>query len=167
MPSFASVAQSVLVSTAKSWEDVSRWYWNLCLPHLEATNEAISNKVAEIVKSLDGEDEKIRAIFKFVSQEIRYMGLTLEEESPGYAPHDVHVTFDNRYGVCRDKAALLVAMFRIAGIKAYPVLISVGPKMDADVPLPYFNHAIVAVETSNGGEGGGCMLMDPTNENKK
>ena len=167
MPSFGSVAQSILVSTVKTWEDVSRWYWNLCLPRLEATNAAMSNKVAEIVKGIDGENEKIRAIFKFVSQEIRYMGLTLEEESPGYAPHDVHITFDNRYGVCRDKAALLVAMFRIAGIKAYPVLIRVGPKMDADVPIPYFNHAIVAVETSGNEENGGFLLMDPTNENTK
>ena len=163
MPSFSSVAQKLLVSTVKSWEDVSRWYWRLCLPRIEATNEAMTNKVAELTKGCATEEEKIRAFFKFVSQEVRYMGLTLEEESPGYAPHDVHITFDNRYGVCRDKAALLVAMFRIAGIDAYPVLISVGPKMDEDVPLPYFNHAIVAVAD----KGKGFTLMDPTNENTK
>ena len=145
MPSFSSVAQKVLVSTSKTWEDVSRWYWELCRPRLEATNEAMTNKVAALVKGAASDEEKIRALFRFVSQEIRYMGLTLEDESPGYAPHDVHLTFDNRYGVCRDKAALLVAMLRIAGFEAYPVLIYVGPKMDADVPLPYFNHAIVAV----------------------
>ena len=145
MPSFGSVAQKVLVSTSKSWEDVSRWYWELCRPRLEATNGAMTNKVAELTGGLKTDTERMRAIFKFVSQEIRYMGLTLEEESPGYAPHDVSLTFDNRYGVCRDKAALLVAMLRIAGFEAYPVLIYVGPKMDEDVPLPYFNHAIVAV----------------------
>lgn len=167
MPSFGSVAQTLLVSTSKSWEDVSKWYWGLCRPRLEATNEAMTNKVSEIVKGLDGGREKVRAIFKFVSQEIRYMGLTLEDESPGYAPHDVSLTFDNRYGVCRDKAALLVSMFRIAGFNAYPVLIRVGPKMDEDVPLPYFNHAIVAVETPSGMEGGELTLMDPTNENTR
>ena len=162
MPPFGSVAQSLLVSTVGSWEDVSRWYWKLCHPRLEATNPAMTNKVSEIVKNINGDMDKVRAIFKFVSQEIRYMGLTLEDESPGYAPHDVSLTFDNRYGVCRDKAALLVAMLRIAGFKAYPVLINVGSKMDADVPLPYFNHAIVAVDI-----GGEFVLMDPTNENTK
>ena len=166
MPSFRSVAQTILVSTSKNWEDVSKWYWGLCRPRLEATSEAMTNKVSEIVNGIDGGKEKVRAIFKFVSQEIRYMGLTLEEESPGYAPHDVRLTFDNRYGVCRDKAALLVSLLRIAGFNAYPVLIRVGPKMDEDVPLPYFNHAIVAVEEPPGGDGGGeFMLMDPTNEN--
>ena len=175
MPSFGSVAQKVLVSTSKSWEDVSRWYWKLCLPHLEATNGAMTNKVAELTEGLKTDTEKIRALFKFVSQEIRYMGLTLEEESPGYAPHDVHLTFDNRYGVCRDKAALLVAMLRLAGFDAYPVLIDVGAKMDEDVPLPYFNHAIVAVAQPVSAEGSGAanphhlnyILMDPTNENTK
>ncbi|MBQ3096897.1 MAG: DUF3857 domain-containing protein, partial [Kiritimatiellae bacterium] len=162
MPSFGSVAQSLLVSTVGSWEDVSRWYWKLCLPRLESTNPAMTNKVSEIVKIVNGDMDRVRAIFKFVSQEIRYMGLTLEDESPGYAPHDVCLTFDNRYGVCRDKAALLASMLRIAGFKAYPVLIRVGPKMDADVPLPYFNHAIVAVDI-----GGSFVLMDPTNENTK
>ena len=163
MPGFGSVAQKLIVSTVKSWEDVSRWYWELCRPRLEATNEAMTNKVASLTKGLKSDGEKIRALFKFVSQEVRYMGLTLEDESPGYAPHDVHITFDNRYGVCRDKAALLAAMLRIAGFEAYPVLIHVGPKKDEDVPMPYFNHAIAGV--AQGADG--FLLMDPTNENTK
>ena len=74
------------------------------------------------------------------------MGLTMEDTSPGYAPHDVSITFDNRYGVCRDKAALLTAMLRIAGHNAFPVLIHAGAKLDPEVPQPFFNHAVVAVE---------------------
>jgi transglutaminase-like putative cysteine protease len=123
MPPVWTQVQHVRVSTVGSWQELSKWYWELCLPHLERTNPAMTNKVAEI-----GRD--VRAIFKFVSQEIRYMGLTLEDTSPGYAPHDVDITFNNRYGVCRDKAGLLTAMLRIAGFKAFPVLINVGAKMD-------------------------------------
>ena len=166
MPSFRSVGQKLLVSTVKDWGEVSRWYWNLCRPRLDATNPAMTNKVASLTAGLATDEAKIRAIFKFVSQEIRYMGLTLEDESPGYAPHDVALTFDNRYGVCRDKAALLAAMLRIAGFEAYPVLIYVGPKMDEDVPLPYFNHAITAVRNPARADGS-FILMDPTNENTK
>ena len=167
MPAFACVAQKILVSTSESWSDVSRWYWNLCKPRLEATSSAMTNKVAQIAEGAKDETEKVRAIFKFVSQQVRYMGLTLEEESPGYAPHDVSLTFDNLYGVCRDKAALLVSMLRIAGFDAYPVLVQVGPKMDQDVPIAYFNHAIAAVELPGCGNSGKFLLMDPTNENTK
>lgn len=166
MPPMHTQVQRLIMSTAKDWETVSRWYWDLCLPRLAASNEAMTNKVNEIVSKEKTRTGKIRALFKFVSQEIRYMGITDEAEAPGYEPHDVKLTFDNRYGVCRDKAALLVEMFRIAGIKAFPVLIHAGAKMDEAVPLPYFNHAIVAVE-SVGEEikkHGKYILMDPTNE---
>ncbi|MBQ9727874.1 MAG: DUF3857 domain-containing protein, partial [Kiritimatiellae bacterium] len=104
----------------------------------------------------------VRALFDFVSREVRYMGAMAESEAPGYEPHDVSLTFDNRYGVCRDKAALLVAMLRMAGIDAWPVLINVGPRKDPQVPQPYFNHAIVAADS--GDPAGPYLLMDPTSE---
>lgn len=163
MPRLFTEVQHVRVSTAETWEELSRWYWNLCLPHITKTTSAMTNKVDEVLVGLENDDAKIRAIFKFVSQEIRYMGLTMEDTSPGYAPHDIDVTFDNRYGVCRDKAGLLVALLRIAGFEAYPVLIHVAEKIDPSVPRPFFNHAIVAVDRGNRD----YLLMDPTNENTK
>ncbi len=91
------------------------------------------------------------------------MGLTPEKDRPGFEPHDVCLTFGKKYGVCRDKAALLVAMLREAGLQSYPVLISVGTKRDPVVPDPDFNHAIVGVEL----EKGSYVLMDPTDENTR
>ena len=192
MPPFYTQVQHVRVSTASDWPEISKWYWDLCAPHLAKTNAAMVAKVEELIaQSKQSNNRTISQIFKFVSQEVRYMGLTMEDTSPGYAPHDVDVTFDNRYGVCRDKAGLLVAMLRLAGFKAFPVLIHVGAKHVPEVPQPYFNHAIVAVEDScaslTSGEDtasplGGAksreamspplqkakyILMDPTNENTK
>lgn len=87
-------------------------------------------------------------------------GITAETEAPGYEPHDVSLTFNQRYGVCRDKAALLVSMLELAGLKAYPVLFMAGYPKDDEVPNNYFNHAIVAVEDTPGH----YILMDPTYE---
>ncbi len=166
MPPYWTQGQNLRVSTASSWQELSKWYWDVSVPHLEKTNAAMMNKVEEIMGSVGANAapiDKVRAMYKFVSQEIRYMGLTMEDTSPGYAPHDVDLTFDNRYGVCRDKAALLVAMFRIAGFESYPVLISVSAaKMDNEVPTPFFNHAIVAVKLD-----GDYILMDPTDESSR
>ena len=181
MPPLYTQVQHVRVSTAESWPEISKWYWNLCAPHLAKTNAALVAKVKELVDQVKQSNNRtirtieqsnirtISRIFKFVSQEVRYMGLTMEDTSPGYAPHDVDVTFDNRYGVCRDKAALLVAMLRLAGFSAYPVLIHVGAKLDPEVPQPFFNHAIVAVEDSPRSSplAPPYILMDPTNENTK
>lgn len=160
MPPMYMYAQRLLLSTAPGWPDISRWYYRLCRPRLDAVTPEMKEKVAELTKHTDTPRAKVEALFQFVSQNIRYMGITPEEEAPGYEPHDVSLTFNNRYGVCRDKAALLVSMLELAGIKAYPVLFMAGPKKDAEVPNNYFNHAIVAAELTSGE----YALMDPTVE---
>jgi len=159
MPPVHTVVQRVLVSTAPDWETISRWYWKISEPHYE-TDEAIRAKVQELIKDIGDKQKKLEAVFTFVSQKIRYMGITVENTSPGYEPHDVQDTFKRRHGVCRDKAALLVAMLRVAGFEAFPTLIHVGVRKDSEVPQPYFNHAIVAVREKSGE----YTLMDPTAE---
>jgi len=162
MPDRYTVVQRLLVSTMDTWEELSSWYWNLCLPRLEPSPE-MEAKAQELVAGCTNTAEKIRAVFNFVSQDIRYMGITPEEEAPGYEPHDVTITFENRYGVCRDKAALLAAMLRLVNIEAFPVIIMAGPKKDEEVPQPFFNHAVTAAL----GDDGEYILMDSTDENTK
>lgn len=161
MPPLHTVCQRLLVSTASDWAELSRWYWGLCKPHLDAVSGEMRKTVEGLVEGVLTEQEKIWRIFTWVSQNIRYMGVTTETESPGYEPHDSSVTFERRHGVCRDKAALLASMLRLAGIDAFPVLIHVGEKRDPEVPMNFFNHAIVGVRES----AGEYLLMDPTNEN--
>jgi len=162
MPALHTVVQRLLVSTIADWKTISRWYWRLCEPHLKTT-PAIRRKVADLTRGIADRRKRVEAVFKFVSQKIRYMGITTEKTAPGYEPHDVRITFEKKYGVCRDKAALLVAMLREAGFQAYPVLIHNGPKKDPDVPQPYFNHAVSAVANPDGS----YLLMDATDENTK
>jgi transglutaminase-like putative cysteine protease len=161
MPPYDMALQRLLVSTTPDWQAISKWYWEVCKPHLAATTPELNKTVTELTAGAKSDLDKIKAVFDFVSKKIRYMGLTPEKDRPGFEPHDVRLTFDNKYGVCRDKAALLVAMLRFAGLNAYPVLVNVGSKKDPEVPEPGFNHAIVGVELKKGD----YVLMDPTAEN--
>ena len=138
MPPTHTQVQRLLLSTQADWPTVSRWYWNLSKPRIETTVPEMTATVGRLTAGADSRTERIRRIFTFVSQQIRYMGITDEAVAPGYEPHDVSMTFTNRYGVCRDKAALLVALLRLNGIEAFPVLIHAGAKLDPDVPLPFF-----------------------------
>jgi len=162
MPDLVNVVQRLLVSTIPDWEALSRWYYTLSEPHFIVTPQ-MRELVAELITGKQTEREKIEAIFQWVSQKVRYMGITVEAEAPGYEPHDTTLTFENRHGVCRDKAALLVVLLREAGFKAYPVIIHNGPKKDPEVPQPYFNHAISSIEL----EDGTYLLMDSTDETTK
>lgn len=163
MPPASEVLQRVLVSTLPDWPAVSQWYWDLSKSHLEAVTPEMKTKVASLTNGAASDLDRVKALFYDVSQKVRYMGRTAEKDRPGFEPHDVCMTFDKKYGVCRDKAALLVSLLRLAGFPAYPVLISIGNKRDVDVPDSFFNHAIVAVELTKGE----YTLMDPTDENTR
>ena len=159
MPSILNVGMRWIVSTVDEWEEISKWYYNLCEPKI-VINEKIKNKAAELIKGKESDREKIMEIFYFVSRKIRYTGLTNEENRPGLEPHSSDYTFDTMTGVCRDKAALIVAMLRSAGFDADMVLMNASRKLDKEVPITYFNHAIAGVKLKNGE----IMLLDPTNE---
>ena len=163
MPPYEMVLQRLFVSTMPDWAAVSKWYWDLSQPHLDATTPEMKQTVKDLTAGAKTDMDKIKALFYFVSNGIRYMGITPEKDRPGFEPHDVCITFDKKYGVCRDKAALLVSLLRLAGLNAYPVIVSVGTHKDAEVPDPFFNHAIAGVEL----EKGQIVLMDPTDENTR
>jgi len=163
MPPYEMVLQRLFVSTIPDWTEVSKWYWELSKPHLEATTPEMKQTVQSLIAGCKTDLDKVKALFYHVSKKVRYMGLTPEKDRPGFEPHDVHITFDKKYGVCRDKAALLVSLLRTAGLDAYPVIINVGLKKDAEVPDAEFNHAIVSVELQKGQ----YLLMDPTDENTR
>lgn len=163
MPPYENVLQRLFVSTTPDWQSVSKWYWELSDPHLEATTPEMKKTVEELTANCKTDLDKVKALFYHVSKKVRYMGLTPEKDRPGYEPHDVKITFEKKYGVCRDKAALLVSLLRTAGLHAYPVLINVGTKKDSVVPDADFNHAIVSVELKPRE----YTLMDPTDENTR
>ena len=163
MPPISQVAMRLLFSSLDSWEAISRWYFQLVEPKLQPTAEMAAT-VKELTANLTTSEDKMAAIYYFVAQQIRYMGITEESNRPGFEPHQVGLTFSRRYGVCRDKAALLVSMLRLAGMQANPVLISVGEKLDQEIPLPYFNHAITVVNDEHGRP---VLFMDPTSETSR
>lgn len=163
MPNYTEVCQHLLVSTITDWKDVSKWYWGLSGAHLDASTADMKTQVATLTAGASDDLAKTKAIFYYVSKNIRYMGVTPDKDRPGFEPHDVSLTYDKKYGVCRDKAALLVSMLRLAGLQAYPVLTNYGAKRDPDIPSPDFNHAIAAVCLTPGV----YTLMDATDEHTR
>ena len=160
MPPIYRCAMRVLTSTAQNWSEIASWYADLCAPRLAAVTPEMKSFVRKTISWKKSDMEKITSLFQYVSQRIRYTGITDEETAPGYEPHDVSRTFERGHGVCRDKAALLVSLLKLAGFEAYPVLFMSGYPKDDDVPNIYFNHAIVGVK----GKDGKDILMDPTFE---
>jgi tetratricopeptide (TPR) repeat protein len=103
--------------------------------------------------------EVIRRILASIERDIRYAGVEFGEGS--IFPRAPGETLRNKYGDCKDKATLLVAMLRQAGIPAHAVLVNSGFGVDVEPDLPglgHFNHVIVRTDGPDG------IWIDPTDE---
>ena len=138
----------VEITTFRSWEEVGRWYSDLQAPQVVAT-PAIQARAAELTKGLSTEDEKLRAIYDFVSTHFHYVSLSFGVGR--YQPHAAQDVLENEYGDCKDKHTLLASLLGAAGIQAWPVAINASRKIDPDLPSPgQFDHVITYVPGEKG-----------------
>jgi tetratricopeptide (TPR) repeat protein/transglutaminase-like putative cysteine protease len=163
MPPREEIDPLVEVSTFGSWEAFAGWYWNLVRRQFEVSPQ-ISAKVAELTSGAASDDQKIRAIYDFVTGEVRYNAW--EFGIHGFKPYNASAIFARRFGDCKDKAELMATMLGAAGIQAYPVIIRAAPqgRADEDITLPmvdHFNHCIAYVPPTGGRPG---RFLDGTAE---
>ncbi len=158
MPPAVEVNPTVILSTFNNWQEIYDWWWGLAKDKIKP-DEAIKQKVAELVKDKASDEEKIRAIHNFCAQKIRYVAV--EYGQAGYEPHRAELIFKNKYGDCKDQAILLVTMLRGAGIEAWPVLIATKQyyNLNPEFPSALFNHCIAAVRLEDK-----TVFVDPTAE---
>lgn len=147
-------------SSVSSWQVLTDWY-NGLLSDRVVSDGAVSEAVARVIGNARSQEERVRAIAYFVAQELRYVGIQLGKGA--YQPHPAPEVLRHRYGDCKDKVALLIAMLRSIGVEAYPALIAPGPGEDVDVSLPTlasFSHMIVAIPDGDGT----YVWFDPSND---
>jgi transglutaminase-like putative cysteine protease len=157
--SFSQEVPILVVTTDPSWQHFSTWWAQLTEKQMEVTPE-IKAKVAELTKDAKTDEQKIKALYDFVSANVRYRGLGVGPRT-GYTPRKAHDTMTSRWGVCRDVSILLTTMLRVDGFEAFPVLTNVGDRVLPKVAYDGFNHAIVAMPRKDGG----WTYLDPTAKN--
>lgn len=127
------------------WAEVS----GLMAPLYEkaATLSANSSLRAEIDKIKSAyPDAKARAMaaLRLVEDQTRYVFLGLN--NGGYVPANADLTWSRRFGDCKAKTALLLALLHGLGVEAQPALVSTtaGDGLDQRLPrLQVFDHVIV------------------------
>jgi hypothetical protein len=137
-----SLLPMVEFSTGESWGSIAKIYAGLSEP------QTVTADAAPILpKDLPAaRTERIQAIVKQLHHEVRYTGV--EFGSARLTPQRPAEVIKRHYGDCKDKATLLVAMLRAAGIPANLALLDTGPGRDVTAELPginRFDHAIVYV----------------------
>jgi transglutaminase-like putative cysteine protease/Flp pilus assembly protein TadD len=145
MPGLAEIAPYLHVSTYATWDEVGAWYWRLVEEQL-AADEDLRRAARAVVKPGDDARARVRAIHELVVTGTRYVGL--EFGIHGFKPYKVTQVMQRRFGDCKDKASLLVAMLREVGVDADLVLVRTrrGGLLDREpASLAVFDHAIAYV----------------------
>jgi cellulose synthase operon protein C len=145
MPPFLEAADFVSVSTYASWEALGKWYEALIAPQL-VLDEDLKKIAREVARTSKSEEEKVRRLYEHVVTSTRYVGIELGIH--GWKPYPVTEVHRRKYGDCKDKASLLVALLREAGVPANIALVrtaNVGLIASEPPSMWTFNHAIAYV----------------------
>lgn len=145
MPPFIEVSDVLSISTYAAWEDLGRWYEALIAPQL-LLNAELEALVRSLTENATTEAEKVRRIYEHVVTSTRYVGIELGIH--GWKPYPVTEVYRRKFGDCKDKASLLVALLREAGVAANVALVrTANAGLIAPEPpsMWTFNHAVAYV----------------------
>ncbi len=160
--------------TDNEWKAIGQW-----VTTLEADRPAPSPEITSFTQTLiAGAPDfytKLSRITDSIQKNIRYF--IVERGIGGLQANHAADIFRNRYGDCKDKTTLLIAMLRVAGINAYYVPVDDRRGIvDPDDPSLYGNHMITAIEIPadlndprllaviKARDGKRYLIFDPTNE---
>ncbi len=149
MPKADDVKMWMEASSLSGWQDVATWFWGLQQPQAKPS-DTIRATVKSLVTDKMTDEDKTRAIYDWVANKTRYVGL--EFGISAYKPHAASEVHDKQYGDCKDKANLLITMLDLAGIKAHPVLLHAGERRMVGDGLPTlnaFNHCIAVADVNH------------------
>ncbi len=140
-----SWGRGVLVSTYRSWAQVSSDYYRYIARHIRPQQTASLAKWIE--KRAGGRRPRavVAAFLEYVARHVRYTSVLSGPRL--IEPADPWQTLRNGYGDCKDLSVLLVSLLLKLGIPAQPVLVRTGQGDQVpQVPnLAGFNHVIVLV----------------------
>lgn len=139
--------------------DLFRWYNSLVSDlNNEAPTPELVNLVKELTANKDTELEKVKAIYYWTQQNIKY--IAFEYALGGFIPREANAVFEKKYGDCKDNSSILHQMLEMAGIKGNLTWIGTRdlPYTYEEVPTPLVdNHMILAYK-----QGGKTYYLDAT-----
>jgi len=154
-PSQYDYLPKLIVTNIPSWREMSRIEFQRAEPNV-TPDDRIKSFADSLCQGITDENEKIKKLFYFVADEIRYLGL-IESEMEGYEPHPSLLDSREEDRVfAKIRPLCLFALLRAQGFKAYYATTAAGMRME-NIPADQTNHAIVALEKGNDYE-----YLDPT-----
>lgn len=138
-------------SDFSGWEDISARIWSLFEDASTLKpGSVIRQEIAKIAASTENPEARAEAALALVQDHIRYVYVGLN--GGNYRPAGIEESWSRRFGDCKAKTALLLAILRELDVPAEAVLVQSagGDGLDQRLPSPVlFDHVLVRA-TLNG-----------------
>jgi hypothetical protein len=160
-PKLSEVIPVVVGSTFKSWHEFREWYRGAVAGFTEPDDQ-VRRLAAQLTKGKKTQPEKLKALFDFVADEIRYVNFVSGE---WWLPNRPQELLARRQGDCDDKALLLISLLKSIGIEATEVLVQTrytgqpSLLLSTKAAIPVFDHGIAYLPGKNGAPG---LWLDAT-----
>ena len=127
-----------------SVENLYNWYYSLIEDvNVAEVDSELEKLVGELIKDKTTEIEKVKAIYYWVQENIKY--IAFEYALGGFIPRQANTVFSKKYGDCKDNSSILQEMFKIAKLEGYLTWIGTRsiPYTYEELPTPAVdNHMI-------------------------
>ena len=128
------------------WPAVSRYFAPLFAKAAALTSRSPVKQEADRIAAANARPlDRASAALKLVQQDVRYIYVGLN--GGNLNPATAEETWQRRYGDCKGKTTLLLALLREMGIEAEPVLVNASGAddgLDQRLPMPQlFDHVLV------------------------
>jgi transglutaminase-like putative cysteine protease len=136
------------VNVLSSPQDLYTWYSSLT-SQLKPNRQTFTPTVNDLVKDKKTDEEKVKAIYYWVQDNIRY--IAFEDGIAGFKPDEAHAVFEKRYGDCKGMANLMKEMLKVAGYDARLTWIGTRRIMyDQSIPSLAVNNHMICTLMLNG-----------------
>ena len=154
-PKLSETLPVVVGSTFASSADFRKWYRAAVKGFTEPDNQ-VRKLAAELTRGKSTREEKLKAIFEFVADDIRYVNYVSGE---WWLPNRPQELLARRQGDCDNKAMLLITLLKAVGIDATEVFVqtryTAQPSLlrSERAAIPVFDHGIAYLPAANGKPG--------------
>lgn len=156
-PSWYDPYPSVHWGEFKDWSAVVAWTLPLYRLPAQAT-PGVQAVAARIAAQHAQPGDRLLAAVRHVQAQVRYLGVEIGANS--HAPSAPDLVLRRRFGDCKDKTLLTVALLRALNIEAHPALVHTSAQRSVKDALPSpgaFNHVLVRAQIGNS-----TWWLDPT-----
>jgi hypothetical protein len=154
-----ALVNAVEVTEFKDWQGVSRLFAPIYASAAQLSpGSKIKAEAAKIAAASPDPKRRAELALGLVQDQVRYLFLGMD--AGGYVPAAAELTWARRFGDCKGKTVLLIALLNELGIEARPVLVHtqdgdlVGSRLPA---MGAFDHVIVEAKI-----GGKSYWLDGT-----